>query len=998
MTTMRPLSYALCLLAAASSLRAAEPVLWLDTGNAQTLVLGEEQVREWKDAAGRGVVLVQPKVDHRPEPRDKLNGRTTLYFDGKDFLSGPAALKEGDDTFTFIVLWRPSRSGVQAVFEQSGQGTGRRASLLQVNEAYGFNGQSNDAHKLVPVTPNEWRLTVMVVNGELKNNVVIFDNGAPPVVGTIDIVKQNVGVDGIRVGNKLISNNEFFQGDLAEIRVFDSALSTAEVVAEMSVVKQRWALDFTLPTPAAVAEVKAPAMNGPNLKPTAAQVEFFENKVRPVLAESCFRCHGEDEDKRKAGLRLDGLAHILTGGDSGSAIIPNDPEKSLVIESIRYKNDDTAMPPKKKLRDEQIAALTEWVAMGAPWPGFDPEALALAAKKEAEPYDWELFRKDHWSFRPIADPQPPTVKNSSWPKNDIDRFVLARMETAGVAPNEQADKRTLIRRAYLDLIGLPPTPEQVSAFLADEGPQAFEKVVDELLQSSHYGERWARHWLDVARYSDGFGSEFGNDTRLEGAWRYRDWVVAALNRDMGYDEFVKHQIAGDVLKGDRDPVATGFFAVGPTYQSDGGDAEAKLNAEAETLSDRVDTFSRAFLGLTVACARCHDHKFDPITQRDYYAIAGVFRNSPVGEYPLASQPEIEAYQKAQERVKEATKLLTEQKKKKQPTKELQAALDAAQKASPPKYAFAHVIKESGKDDMHLALRGNLAKPGELVQRRFLEIVAGKEAATFKEGSGRRELAEAVVHPANPLTARVMVNRVWDWHFGQALSRTPSNFGVLGEAPTHPLLLDWLAQRFMKSGWSLKKLHRDILLSATWQMSSRFDEQKFAKDGDNRLIWRMNPRKLEAETWRDSLLAVTGELDSKLGGESTDSIMDSPRRSLYATISRSGDRLESDAFFRLFDFPVAQATAEKRTTTTVPQQYLFMMNNPFMTKRASALVKALQGIEGDQARIDAAYERLYGRAVTAAEVEAGMDFLSGHPERWIEYAQVLLSAHELIQIQ
>jgi hypothetical protein len=277
-------------------------VLWLDTGNAQTLVLGEEQVREWKDAAGRGVVLVQPKVDHRPEPRDKLNGRTTLYFDGKDFLSGPAALKEGDDTFTFIVLWRPSRSGVQAVFEQSGQGTGRRASLLQVNEAYGFNGQSNDAHKLVPVTPNEWRLTVMVVNGELKNNVVIFDNGAPPVVGTIDIVKQNVGVDGIRVGNKLISNNEFFQGDLAEIRVFDSALSTAEVVAEMSVVKQRWALDFTLPTPAAVAEVKAPAMNGPNLKPTAAQVEFFENKVRPVLAESCFRCHGEDEDKRKAGL------------------------------------------------------------------------------------------------------------------------------------------------------------------------------------------------------------------------------------------------------------------------------------------------------------------------------------------------------------------------------------------------------------------------------------------------------------------------------------------------------------------------------------------------------------------------------------------------------------------------------------------------------------------------------------------------------------------------
>jgi len=991
-------SHALCLLATASSLLAAEPVLWLDAGNSETLVLGEKQVREWKDATGNGVVVTQPKVDYRPEPRDKLNGRTTLYFDGTDFLAGPAVLKEGDDTFTFIVLWRPSRSGIQAVFEQAGQGSGRRASLLQVNGSYGFNGQGNDAHKLIPVTPDEWRLTVMVVNGEKKNNVLIFDNDAPPVVGTINIEKQNVGVDGIRVGNKLVSNGEFFQGDLAEIRVFDLALSTAEIQAEISALKQRWALSSDSHTPAVTEEVKTATMSGPNFKPTAAQIEFFENEVRPVLAENCFRCHGEDEDERNAGLRLDGLAHILRGGDSGPAIVPNDPDKSLVIEAIRYKNEDSAMPPKKKLRDKEIAALTEWVAMGAPWPGFDPEALAAAAKKETETYDWDLFRQDHWSFRPIADPQPPKVSDSSWPKNDIDRFVLSRMELAGLFPNEEADKRTLIRRAYLDLIGLPPTPEQVSAFLSDERPEAFEKVVDELLQSKHYGERWARHWLDVARYSDGFGSEFGNGGKLEGAWRYRDWVVEALNRDMGYDEFVKRQIAGDLIKGEPDPIATGFFAVGPTYKSDGGDAEAKLIAEAETLSDRVDTFSRAFLGLTVACARCHDHKFDPITHRDYYAIAGVFRNSPVGEYAMASQEEVKAYKEAQERIAEVTKLLKEQNKKKEPTKELDKALDAAQKAAPPKYAIAHVIKESGSEDMHLALRGNLAKPGGLVQRRFLEIVAGKEAAPFKDGSGRRELAEAVVDPANPLTARVMVNRVWDWHFGQALSRTPSNFGVLGEDPTHPMLLDWLSQRFMKSGWSLKKLHREILLSATWQMSSRYDQQKFAKDGDNRLIWRMNPRKIEVEIWRDSLLSVTGELDRTLGGESTDSIMNSPRRSLYATISRSGERLESDSFFRLFDFPAAQATAEKRISTTVPQQYLFMMNNPFMTKRASALAKLLQPIEGDKARIEAAYERLYGRPVSAAELAVGLDFLSEHPERWSEYAQVLLSAHELIQVQ
>ena len=740
------------------------------------------------------------------------------------------------------------------------------------------------------------------------------------------------------------------------------------------------------------------AVKGLNLRPTTAQIEFFETKVRPVLSENCFRCHGEDAEERQAGLRLDGLAHILKGGESGPVIVPSEPDKSLVIEAVRYKNEDTSMPPSKKLRDEEIAALTEWVTMGAPWPGFDPEAMANDAPKKTATIDWDSFRQNHWSFRPIANPLPPSVGDRSWPKNEIDFFVLKELESSGLMPNERADKRTLIRRAYLDLIGLPPTTAQVAAFLDDESPVAFEKVVDELLQSKHYGERWARHWLDVARYSDGFGAEFGNTGKLDGAWRYRDWVVNALNADMGYDQFVKLQIAGDVLKENPDAIATGFFAVGPTYKSDGGDPEATLIAQAETLSDRVDTYSRAFLGLTVACARCHDHKFDPISQRDYYAIAGVFQNSTVSEYAMASPEDVEAFRQAQARVTAATKQLNEQKKKKEPTKELKEALDAAKKALPPKYPVAHVMKDTGKEDMHLALRGNLAKPGELVPRRFLEIVAGKEATPFSDGSGRREMAEATVHPGNPLTARVMVNRVWAWHFGQALCRTPSNFGILGETPSHPRLLDWLAQRFVSGGWSLKQLHREILLSATWQMSSRFDAQKFAKDGDNRLLWRMNPRKLEVEIWRDSLLAVTGELDRTIGGEPSDAIMNSARRSLYAIISRSGEQLESDAFFRLFDFPAAHATAEKRNTTTVPQQYLFMMNNPFMTKRAAALVRSLQSIEGDRPRIEEAYERLYGRPVTAAERDVGLEFLNGRPERWNEYAQVLLCAHELIQMQ
>lgn len=996
---------------------AADPVLWLDAGNSGTLTFGEEQISAWRDANDKSIVLSQPRVDHRPEPRATLNGRSILYFDGADFLTGPPVLKEGDDTFTFIVLWRPSRDGVQAIFEQAGQGTGRRASLLQVKDRYGFNGQANDAHNLIAMKPNEWRLTAMVLTGGKRDNVIIIDNDAEPVTGTINNETQNIGIDGIRVGNKLSSNGEFFEGDLAEIRIFDSALSMSDLAEELETVKKRWRLHFSsrIPeiTPVDPAAPQPGDMGKLNLQPTAEQVEFFENKVRPVLADNCYRCHGDNEDKRKAGLRLDSLAGMLHGGDTGSALVPGDAHGSLMVKAISYKDEDTAMPPKQKLQDQDIAALSKWVEMGAPWPGFDPGSLTQSATKENEPYDWDLFRKEHWSFRPIQDPKLPGVKDSDWVKNAIDRFILARIELAGVTPNEPAEKRILIRRAYLDLIGLPPTPAQVDTFLQDERPDAFAAVVDELLASKHYGERWARHWLDVARYSDGLGG-FGNDAKLPHAWRYRDWVVKALNEDMGYDEFVKRQIAGDVLSGDADPIATGFFAVGPTYQSDGGDPEARLQAEAETLSDRVDTFSRAFLGLTVACARCHDHKFDPITTKDYYAIAGIFRNSSLGEHPLAGNAEIDAYQAGQKSVAEADKnlkarqksitdLTNRENRKPSPEEqaqieELEAALASAKKAAPPKYAFAHVIQESGTADMHVALRGNLAKPGDLVPRRFLEIVAGKDAATFTDGSGRRELAEAVVHPDNPLTARVIANRVWQWHFGEALTRTPSNFGVLGEKPTHPLLLDWLANRLMKNGWSLKQLHREILLSATWQMSSRFDAEKFAKDGDNRLIWRMNPRKLEAEIWRDSLLAVTGELDRRFGGEATDQILDSTRRSLYATISRSGDKLDSDAFFRLFDFPSAQATAPKRVTTTVPQQYLFMMNNPFMIKRAEALAKSLREIEGDAARIDAVYERLYSRPPNARERAAGLGFLGGQPEKWPDYAKVLLSTHEFFQLR
>ena len=659
-------------------------------------------------------------------------------------------------------------------------------------------------------------------------------------------------------------------------------------------------------------------------KPTPEQTNFFESKVRPLLAENCFRCHGGESGKKpKAGLTLKSLEGMLKGGESGPALVPGDLGKSRIIEAIRYRNENMSMPPKKPLKPERVEVLEDWVKMGAPWPGFEGEIVVRVAGQE-EPYDWGKFRREHWSFQPVSKEVPSQVKRKDWVRSDLDHYVLAKLEAAGLEPNLQADRRILIRRVYLDLIGLPPKPDEVKAFLADASPDAFAKVVDHLLDSDHYGERWARHWLDVARYSDGLGG-FGDGQDLPSAWRYRDWVVKALNDDLPYDEFVRRQIVGDALDGSsKDPLGTGFFAVGPTYKGDGGDPEATNAAKAETLSDRVDTFSRAFLGLTAACARCHDHKFDPISTKDYYALAGIFNNSRLNlNHPVGSKEEVEAHKAGQAIIKkkqdelnawsaqireegmrvlmrkvdehllalyryhrqrklpeaiadrnayakahgieprrldqwdrilrdarnkakfpllgiwfeklplnentEATeeelvesakqfrervtgilkeldekdvewraKMKAENKKlprpkapkddeqflvhlrngpckvgnpdelgaaTKQKHKALREELDKLRKEAPPKPPTAHVLAEGGNGDMNVALRGDLAKKGEIVPRRFLRVLAGDDAPAFRDGSGRRQLADAVTDPANPLTARVMVNRVWQWHFG-----------------------------------------------------------------------------------------------------------------------------------------------------------------------------------------------------------------------------------------
>ena len=739
----------------------------------------------------------------------------------------------------------------------------------------------------------------------------------------------------------------------------------------------------------------------------ADDLEFFESKIRPVLVTHCYDCHSGGAEKLRGALRLDSSAHILKGGASGPALVAGDPEASLLIQAVRYQDEDTAMPPKQRLSPAQVADLESWVRLGAPWPEETAPGETDGSQGGAPAgYDWKKWRAEHWAFRPMAQPLPPTVQDTTWGQSPLDDFVLARLEAAGLRPAPPADRRTLIRRAFLNLTGLPPSPAEVAAFVSDSNPNAWDRVIDRLLDSPHYGERWGRHWLDVARYSDGMGG-FLDAEPLPEAWRYRDWVVDAFNRDMPYDEFVRAQIAGDLTPGEvGSGVATGFFAVGPTYISDGGDPEAQAQARAETLADRVDTFSRAFLGLTVACARCHDHKFDPITARDYYALAGIFNNTSTGLQPLAPPDVVSAVDAAQREIQEIEKLLVaaeadDDSQGRRP--ELRETLKRLRQQAPPAYARAHQLAEAGTSDLPVAIRGDLRKPGEPAPRRFLQIIAGETPTHFQDGSGRRQLASAVTEPANPLTARVLVNRLWKHHFGEGLVRSPSNFGHLGEKPSHPELLDWLATSFIHHRWSLKSMHRMILQSSTWQMSSRHDDAAFAIDGENRLLWRMPPRRLEVEAWRDSLLAVTGELDPTRGGPPTTSLLESTRRTLYASISRNGDRHPSDDFLRLFDFPTPRSTSETRAVSTVPQQYLFMMNSPFMRDRARALAARMATkTSPDHEHITFAYELLFSREPSPIEIELGIKFLhaptSSPDERLIVYAQALLSSHEFRQIQ
>jgi hypothetical protein len=895
-----------------------------------------------------------------------------------------------------------------------------------------------------------------------------------------------------------------------------------------------------------------------------AAADYFETKIRPVLAGSCQKCHGPQ--KQSSGLRLDSREAALQGGDSGPALVPGKPGESLLIQAVSQTHAELKMPPKGKLPEPAVEALRHWVELGAPWA--QPRGTDTSAS--VGPHATQT----HWAFQPIHGASPPPVKNFEWVRTPVDAFVLARLEREGLAPSPPADRRTLIRRATLDLLGIPPTAEEIEAFGRDRSPQAYESLVDHLLASPLYGERWGRHWLDVARYADTKGYVFQEERKYPYSYTYRDHVIRAFNADLPFDQFVLQQLAADQLElgGDPRPLAAmGFLTVGRRF----------LNDQNEIIDDRIDLVGRGLLGLSIGCARCHDHKYDPIPSEDYYSLYGVFASSvEPDELPQLDPPgsaatqvdqaisaQIDKARKARDeflavrrrelesdlraglsRYLKAAYVLelnprhpgldARAEAEKLNPQRLRAAIflwkrrldradsrqdpvlgpirafaelptaDFASKASdvvrglsaasPGKPAAAHPLvaralkdkppasmdqalaqyvellaelesrsragqpplgpdweslrqalfgpggiiaipsdgarfvlsrtdrqkftelgnavkqlelKATGKSgramvlkdaaqpmDPRVFLRGNPGRPGKPVPRQFLKLLAGPDRKPFQKGSGRLELAQAIVDPKNPLTARVLVNRVWNWHFGQGLVSTPSDFGLRSDPPAHWELLDHLARGLIDGGWSIKALHRRIMLSSTYQQRSMLRPECQMRDPQNLWLWRFNRQRLDFEALRDSILAVAGSLDRTLGGPPV-AISDPPfppRRTIYGFI----DRQNLDGVYRTFDFAVPDATSPKRFVTTVPQQALFLLNSPFVQQQARKLAESVtRDAPSALDRVTRTYRRVLGRTPDPGELERATVFL-GQPGQaadqlppLAQLAQVLILTNE-----
>jgi cytochrome c553 len=749
--------------------------------------------------------------------------------------------------------------------------------------------------------------------------------------------------------------------------------------------------------PADIAAAPAPSRSAPAV--SGEDLQFFETRIRPVLADHCYKCHSREADKIRGGLMLDTREGMLHGGDTGPAIEPGKPEDSLVVDAISYKDTDLQMPPKgEKLSDQQVADITEWIRRGA----FDPRSLV--AKGSSSSYGG--VGKDHWSFLPVKKQAVPSVADTAWCRTPIDNFILARLDENSMKPNPPADKYTLIRRATFDLTGLPPTESEVQRFLVDDSPEAWTKVVDRLLASPHYGERWGRYWLDVARYADTKGdTPQREDPRYPFAWTYRDYVIDAFNTDKPYDQFIMEQLAADRLLAAeirRDPsaqpdqrplAALGFLTLGNRFE----------NSTNDIINDRIDVTSKAFLGLTVSCARCHDHKFDPIPTADYYSLYNVFANSgePKEEpwlHPVQKTPELVDYlarMQAAGQAKAGVALeLRELPRSGIPVaerparrRELLKQLFQANKAlvdleftpaAPPKADV--LVDVPSPRDYPVLLRGEAQNKGPETTRHFLSILSPdpKHPTPFRDGSGRLDLARAIASPSNPMTARVLVNRVWQQHFGTGFVSTPDDLGNQSAPPTNPELLDYLAARFVGDGWSIKKLQRMIMLSSVYQEASTGGPQYAEIDPDNRLQWRYNVRQLDFEQMHDSILAIAGTIDLTMGGRPVPIGSEgfATRRAVYAFI----DRRNPAEILTQFNFPNPSVPTGKRFLTQVPQQQLFLMNSPLVIETARKLTHRPEFMEQttDELRVASLYISVFQRPPTPDEVRLCLGYIESNP--------------------
>jgi hypothetical protein len=778
-----------------------------------------------------------------------------------------------------------------------------------------------------------------------------------------------------------------------------------------------------------------------SLADDTSSIRYFRDKIEPVLKTECYRCHSSDADEAKGGLRLDSRAGVLRGGESGPAVIAGKPGDSLLIQAIRHE-DGLAMPPKKpKLPDRTIADFVKWVEMGAPDPR-DGEAVAdgIAGLNDA---------RQHWSFRPVRKLAPPEIANAAWVRTPVDAFVLAKLDERKWSPAPPASRAELIRRVTFDLTGLPPSPEEVSAFVNDSSPQAYEHVVDRLLNSRHFGERWAQHWLDVVRYAESEGYEY--DRHVPDAWRFRDYVIDSANCDKPFDRFLTEQIAGDEIEPENAECLTAsiFYRLGPVRRN-AGNPEIALSRN-EVLTERTDILGAAFLGLTVGCARCHNHKLEPISQRDYYSLQAYLAATDEHNIDLATADQRQAWETATKKIKdEITRL---QKLARNATGEekerLSQQIEDLEDELPPPLATIPATRNDfdKRTPIHVLRRGVWENKGDPVGPRPLSVLVPDDTAELSPGTTnpRTQLARWLAAPDHPLAARVIVNRLWQQHFGTGLVKTANDFGIKGERPSHPELLDWLAATLVENGWRLKPIHRLIVLSNVYQMSSHAmpregeapaeprsgetgaiparqeprppvaNDSPAQADPDNRLLWHFPRRRLSAEETRDAMLAVSGRINLKAGGPSvivpvdaelvrllykpsqwavTSNASEHDRRSVYL-IAKRNLRLP---FLENLDAPALQTSCSRRETSTHPPQALELLNGTLSNDLALAFARRLKSEVGDDPErvVDRAYRLALGRPPTPAERKLSLTFLRDQPVS--EFALALFNLNEFLYVQ